>query len=174
MFRSFGVWKHAVNMVNVYCNLKVHSAGYPTPDKLRACSCCGIRAYGKREGKGFAQKKYMNNAGVSNIIYAVDKEDERPVHIALWGGTDTLAQALWTVEVTRSSSGFYKATWPGISADLFTHGSEDGYTKGGFTGADTNLISNEWLAKNVQNHGAYGAVYPASVFIMEGEQRILS
>lgn len=86
----------------VYHNLCIHSQTYPDADYLRSCSCCGIPAFGKEEGKGFAQDIYRDNEGVRSIISAVDKPDDRPVYIALWGGANTLAQAIWNIETSRS------------------------------------------------------------------------
>ena len=57
----------------VYHNLCIHSQTYPDADYLRSCSCCGIPAFGKEEGKGFAQDIYRDNEGVRRIISAVDK-----------------------------------------------------------------------------------------------------
>jgi len=38
------------------------------------------------------------------IIAAVDKDDPRPVWVTIWGGANTLAQALWDVKKSRSQA----------------------------------------------------------------------
>lgn len=53
--------------------------------------------------------------------------------------------------------------------DKFKHGSKDGKNGGGFTGADTHLISYEWLEKNIRSKGVLGEAYPLYPFLMEGD-----
>jgi hypothetical protein len=43
-----------------------------------------------------------------HIIAVVDREDTRPVYIAVWGGAMDLAQAIWTVRNERSPGAFQK------------------------------------------------------------------
>lgn len=87
-------------------NLDIHASGYPTAEYLRSISCVGIPEFGKRPGKGFAGEKYYNNPGVNRIIEAVDNDDDRPLWIGLWGGANTLAQAIWQAERSRSKEAF--------------------------------------------------------------------
>ena len=58
------------------------------------------------------------------------------------------------------SGEYYCATWTGISGDVY-------YRNG--AGADTSLVTNEWLEKNVRSKGPFGKVYPRFMFIMEGD-----
>lgn len=83
-------------------NLDIHAEGYPSAESLRRITYCGIPEFGKKLGKGFGHEKYNDNPGVNHIIHVVDKEDDRPVWIGLWGGANTLAQAVWKVWKTRS------------------------------------------------------------------------
>ncbi len=56
---------------------------------------------------------------------------------------------------------YHYATWPGISGDAF---------HGRFTGADTSIVSNDCLDKNVRYyHGPLGEKYPRIAFLMEGD-----
>ena len=87
-------------------NLDVHAEGYPEADALRNITFCGINEYGKKYGAGFGDEKYNDNPGVNHIIRVVDKEDPRPVWIGLWGGCNTLAQAVWKVWKSRSAEEF--------------------------------------------------------------------
>lgn len=89
-------------------NLDKHAEGYPEADYLRKITFCGISEYGKKLGKGFGHERYNDNPGVNHIISVVDKDDPRPVWIGLWGGCNTLAQAVWKVWVSRTSEEFNK------------------------------------------------------------------
>lgn len=86
----------------VKSNLDCHASGYPNAEKLRQILCLGIPAFGHRFGNGFGEKQWQDNPGVLQIIRAVDNPDPRPVWIGLWGGANTLAQAIWQVSQTRS------------------------------------------------------------------------
>lgn len=89
-------------------NLDVHAKGYPDPDYLRSITFCGIAEYGKKLGVGFGDEKYNDNPGVNHIIQVIDKKDDRPVWFGLWGGCNTLAQAVWKVWKTRTETEFDK------------------------------------------------------------------
>jgi hypothetical protein len=55
------------------------------------------------------------------------------------------------------------STWSGISGENFYHFE-------GKRGPRSDLVSNEWLKKNImENHGPLGAVYPEPKYIMEGD-----
>lgn len=49
------------------------------------------------------------------------------------------------------------------------HGSEDGINGDGFSGADSSLISREWLRENIISHGGLGEKYPVYQWLMEGD-----
>jgi predicted nucleic acid-binding protein len=78
-------------------NLAKHAPGFPTPDQLLAVTHTGQPGYGMEavgEGK--------SSAGSRHIVEVVDRDDDRPVWISVWGGANTLAQALRDVRETRS------------------------------------------------------------------------
>ncbi|MDR7131555.1 hypothetical protein J2X69_003919 [Algoriphagus sp. 4150] len=80
-------------------NLEIHEQGYPTAEQLRAVVKEGIPKYGMEAvGEG------MDSEGSELIINTVDKEDQRPVWVLVWGGPNCLAQALWKVKETRNSA----------------------------------------------------------------------
>jgi len=57
--------------------------------------------------------------------------------------------------------GYHFATWSGISGDTF---------HGRFPGGNREVISKEWLRKNIQeNHGPLGEEYPDVAYLMEGD-----
>ena len=59
-----------------------------------------------------------------------------------------------------NSDNYYSATWTGISGDIYYRNGE---------GADTSLVTNEWLDQNVRARGPLGRLYPRFMFIMEGD-----
>lgn len=194
-------------------NLNVHASGYPEADYLRGITFCGIPEYGKKLGEGFGDERYNDNPGVNHIIHVVDKDDERPVWIGLWGGCNTLAQAVWKVWKTRSEAEFNQflskirvygisdqdkggiwmrqmfgdrifyivspsagnypgafeflhATWQGISTDGM---SKSDKPKKGFRGARKDLVTIDWLAKNIYGQSPYRKLYPMPTVLMEGD-----
>ncbi|NPD81569.1 DUF1593 domain-containing protein [Prevotella sp. PINT] len=77
-------------------NLLKHEAGFPTADEIRAVTCEGRADYGMNAvGEG------MDSDGSNLIINVLDKEDDRPVWVLVWGGPNCLAQALWKLNATR-------------------------------------------------------------------------
>ena len=78
-------------------NLMVHSGGWPEADHLRKSVKTGVPRFGM-QGVG----KEHDSPGSEHIIRVVDREDDRPVYISVWGGANCLAQALWKVAQTRS------------------------------------------------------------------------
>ena len=78
-------------------NLARHAPGFPTKAALLAVTRTGQPAYGMTAvGAG------KSSAGSRHIVEVVDRDDPRPVWISVWGGANTLAQALWDVRETRS------------------------------------------------------------------------
>lgn len=81
----------------VRSNLMAHAGGYPEAEDLKALvkSCRPVYGMeGVGEGNG--------TEGSAHIIAAVDKDDDRPLWVSVWGGANCLAQALWTVRKTRT------------------------------------------------------------------------
>lgn len=81
----------------VHPNLLKHSPDYPTADYFRSVYRVGCETGMKIVGDG------KNTPGSDIIISEVDKEDDRPVWVTIWGGATTLAQALRDVRSSRSS-----------------------------------------------------------------------
>jgi len=78
-------------------NLLKHASGYPTAQRLLDVIKAGRPEFGM-EGVGPGK----SSEGSRHIIDVVDRLDERPVWICVWGGANCLAQALWDVKYTRS------------------------------------------------------------------------
>jgi hypothetical protein len=79
-------------------NLLKHASGYPTKEHLLNVTKTGLPEFGM---KGVGPGK--SSQGSRHIIEVVDRPDDRPVWISVWGGANCLAQALWDVKYTRST-----------------------------------------------------------------------
>lgn len=80
-------------------NLLLHASGYPTLDALSSVTCTGQRLYSMADvGDG------KSSAGSRRILAAADKDDPRPLWVLVWGGANTLAQALWDARKDRSTA----------------------------------------------------------------------
>jgi Protein of unknown function (DUF1593) len=178
-------------------NLMSHAPGWPTEAELDAKVSSGQSGYGL-----VATGPRKMTAGAQAILDAADRNDPRPLWVSVWGGANTLAQALLHMRDTRSpealaklvaklrvysisdqddagpwirrefpglfyivkpsppnSEEYASATWTGISGDVYYR----------IPGADTSLVTNEWLDKNIRSKGPLGAAYPKFLFIMEGD-----
>jgi hypothetical protein len=78
-------------------NLLLHEKGFPEVAYLNSVVKKGYPGFGMGVvGPG------KDSEGSELIITAVDKKDNRPVWIPVWGGANCLAQALWKVKMTRT------------------------------------------------------------------------
>ena len=78
-------------------NLLKHAAGWPESATLDARVFAGQPGYGMAAtGTG------KMSEGATAILRAVDRDDNRPVWVCIWGGANTLAQALQEVRTTRT------------------------------------------------------------------------
>lgn len=78
-------------------NLELHASGFPAEEYMMERVTAHLPVYGMRGvGAGKSTK------GSSHIIDVVDKADDRPVWVTVWGGASALAQALWEVREMRS------------------------------------------------------------------------
>ena len=78
-------------------NLLNHDPDYPEAEALHALVKQGLPQYGMEavgEGK--------DSEGSEWIIRVLEKQDDRPVWVSVWGGSNTLAQALWKIRDTKS------------------------------------------------------------------------
>ncbi len=171
-------------------NLLTHEPGFPEAESLSKLIKSGIPKYGM-EGVG----KGKDSEGSDWIIKVLEQNDERPLWVSTWGGVNTLAQALYKIEKTKSKkkakklisklrvytisdqddSGIWiRNNFP----DLFYIVSPgDHYASATWTGINTYVeginnasISNSWIAENIQqNHGPLGAVYPDVAWGVEGD-----
>lgn len=83
----------------VQTNLALHEPGFPTSENLMSVIREGRPDYGMNAvGEG------MDSSGSEWLISAVDRDDPRPIWVAVWGGPNVLAQALWNVRNSRSAT----------------------------------------------------------------------
>lgn len=162
-------------------NLLLHEAGFPTVEYLHAITKKGV----PKSGMAGVGADY-DSTGSELLIAAVDKVDTRPLWVSVWGGPNTLAQALWKVKQTRSadalatflsklrifaiedqddSGAWIRANFPQLF--YMYGGSWAGISS---KGGDMSLVDNPWIDQHVRNnHGPLGAFYPHLANIMEGD-----
>jgi hypothetical protein len=85
-------------------NLVKHAAEYPTTEQLLAVTGTGQTGF----GLAFVGKD-KSSAGSKLLIEAIDKADDRPLWVTVWGGPNTLAQALSDMRATRSADELKRA-----------------------------------------------------------------
>ena len=85
------------NYGKIRSNLLKHAEGFPPLDYLSGLVKPGQPGYGMA-----AVGSDKMSAGARLLIEAVDRNDPRPLYISIWGGANTLAQALWYVRENRS------------------------------------------------------------------------
>ncbi len=77
-------------------NLDTHAKGYPDPAALRGVVAAGQPSFGMA-----AVGTDKMSAGAEQILRTADRSDPRPLWITVWGGANTLAQALLHARATR-------------------------------------------------------------------------
>ena len=77
-------------------NLLLHAKGWPAAEDLDRRVFAGQSGYGLA-----ATGADKMSAGAEAIVRAADRDDGRPLWICIWGGPNTLAQALLRVRATR-------------------------------------------------------------------------
>ncbi|UZD21826.1 DUF1593 domain-containing protein [Algoriphagus halophytocola] len=160
---------------------------WPSPDYLRSVTMFGSENRGlKFLGEG------NESAGSDFIIQLADQQDDRPLWITIWGGGNTLAQAIWDVKQNRSEAELKKFLHK-IPTYAITDQDRDQKTP-------YDISSHYWMrkefaedllfiwdesawkfqngtgkrnweayAEHIQGHGALGAVYPKYKYGVEGD-----
>ena len=86
------------NYGKIRSNLLKHADGFPALEELSKLVKAGQPAYGMAAvGQG------QISPGAQLLIEAVDRQDSRPLYVTIWGGANTLAEALWEIREKRSS-----------------------------------------------------------------------
>lgn len=171
-------------------NLLNHDPDFPQSETLLEKVKQGLAVYGML---GVGEGK--DSEGSDWIIQVLEENDERPLWISVWGGVNTLAQALYKIQHTKSKKEVEKLI---VKLRVYTISDQDdsgiwirnnfpelfyivspGDNYGSATwsaingvvdGIDNEKISNTWLADNIQQgHGPLGAAYPDVSWGMEGD-----
>src|SRR4030042_262977 len=171
-------------------NLAKHENGFPSAAALLLLVKQGLPKYGMQ---GVGEGK--DSEGSEWIIKGLEEKDERPLWVSVWGGVNTLAQALYKIKDTKTEAEAKKliaklrvytisdqddsGIWirnnfpdlfyivsPGDDYGSATWTGINSYVKG----IDNTRISNSWIAQNIQqNHGPLGAAYPDVAWGVEGD-----
>lgn len=171
-------------------NLLKHEAGFPPAGELRARVKKGSPVYGML---GVGDGK--DSEGSNWIVDRLARDDDRPLWISVWGGANTLAQALHKLRATLppaelerrvgllrvyaisdqdDSGAWIRREFPGLFY-IVTPGDDYGQStwigiNNVHDGIDNATVGNSWLAQNIQQgHGPLGAVYPDVTWGMEGD-----
>ncbi|MEQ8413398.1 MAG: DUF1593 domain-containing protein [Imperialibacter sp.] len=171
-------------------NLLKHEAGFPEAEDLLAIVKQGLPVYGML---GVGEGK--DSEGSDWIIKVLEEKDDRPLWITVWGGVNTLAQALHKIQKTKSpaearrliaklrvytisdqdDSGIWiRNNFPSL---FYIVSPGDHYGSATWSainnvikGIDNEKISNPWIAQNIQqDHGPLGVEYPDVAWGMEGD-----
>lgn len=166
-----------------------HEPGFPRAEQLTRLVKAGLPVYGMQ---GVGEGK--DSEGSDWIVTALADNDPRPLWVAVWGGSNCLAQALYKISHTRSeaavakmiaklrvytisdqddSGQWIRTTYPGLFY-IVSPGGYGGSIWAAITerapGFNNEVISNAWIARNIQQgHGPLGALYPDVAYGMEGD-----
>jgi hypothetical protein len=170
-------------------NQKQYIGYWPSIDYLRSRIMLGSSKTGPK-----VLGENNRSKGSDMIIQLADEADNRPIWISVWGGGNTLAQAIWQVKQTRTDKEFkdflhklrvYTVTDQDLSyhdrgkyelsshmwmrelcgKDLFFMWDESAWQTQNAIG------SNNWnqYAEHIQGHGNLGARYPKNKYGVEGD-----
>ncbi len=169
----------------VYPNLLKHDAKFPLPDRLMSVVKSGNPNRGwENVGDGH------DSEGSEWIIKMVDKKDNRPLNISIFGGQTDLAQALWKVKSSRPVKkyqqfiskirvydindqdhifGMIHKEHPSLFYILAKSpegiDKREGAYRGIYLGGNESLTSMAWLKENVlEDHGPLGKLYPTKTW----------
>lgn len=198
---STGVWKlsnpatHVIHecidgYAKVWSNLLLHDSTYPSPEYLHNITVTGNQGY------GMSHVSERGSAGSRLIIETVDASTE-PVWLLVWGGANTVAQAIWTIAQTRSAEDFeafkekirvydlagqddagawIAKTYPEIFLIrnvLAYKGMSFRFSSEAWDhtrGGNETVVTREWVKENIQdNHGPLGGLYPDAMHLWEGD-----
>ncbi|KAF4973079.1 hypothetical protein FSARC_510 [Fusarium sarcochroum] len=162
---------------------------YPAPKDLLDKVSSGPVSYGR------AALKEPVSDGAKLLVKRLE-ESKEPLYVSLWGGANTLAQALQHIEKTKSSKEaaslrsrlrvysisdqddagpWIRVTWPDVVFIVNVHGYRE-YGLGTWTGISTGdnkaanqtKVLDDWLTPNIRL-GPLGAEYPKIIYTMEGD-----
>lgn len=164
---------------------------WPSPDYLNARTVVGSQ----KRGMSFIGKD-NDSPGSDLIITLADEKDDRPVWVLVWGGANTLAQAIWRVREDRTPEQLGEFL---RKLRVYTITDQDAAQKPGNT-INWSESSHQWMrqefekdlrflwdesawkfqnatgkaqwdesAAAIQGHGQLGAIYPKYKYGVEGD-----
>jgi hypothetical protein len=169
--------------------LRQHDPAYPAAPELLTLVAAGQPGYGLQAiGDG------RNSPGSELLRRELERPDPRPLWVSVWGGANTLAQALHSLQRTRPKEAVEQAVkrlrvyaisdqddagawlrrqFPGLFY-IVSPGSYARATWGAMFGVvdgiDNRHVSNAWIASHIQQgHGPLCAAYPDIAYGMEGD-----
>lgn len=162
---------------------------WPSPDYLRSRVMMGSRNRGVRW-----LGEDNTSPGSQAIIDVANADDARPLWVQAWGGANTLAQAIWSVQQDGSTTGVADFL---DKLRVYTITDQDRSYKGG---TPFDISAHQWMrrqhdkdllfiwdecawkfqngtgkskwgeyAKHIQGHGALGSMYPKYRYGVEGD-----
>ncbi|WP_326762925.1 DUF1593 domain-containing protein [Streptomyces phaeochromogenes] len=173
-------------------NLRVHNRNYPSVDYLKSVTRIGNETQADLMLPP-PDMTTKNTPGEKLIIQKLLSHDPRPIQFQCWGGCNTLASALWTLQTKYSAHDYKRAV-----AKTYVYGiwyQDDGgrwiqnhvpkahifesfqwtnvWNYGSLTGPAPqdvrNYMTSDWLDTNVKTgHGPLGAYYPQT-YVSEGD-----
>jgi hypothetical protein len=174
----------------VHGNLVKHDPDYPSEQALLSLVKHGAAEYGMN---GVGPER--DSEGSDWIIHTLEENDDRPLWIAVWGGPNTLAQAIYKLRATKApaeldrlvaklrvytisdqddSGPWIRKNFPKLFYIVSPGGDYSAATWTGINafipGIDNSTIGNKWLSEHIQQgHGALGEAYPDVAYGMEGD-----
>lgn len=171
-------------------NLLLHKSGYPAEEELLDKIKTGQPSL-DCIGEGY------DTEGSDWIISCADREDARPLYIAIWGGATDLAQAVWKVKNSRKAEAF-----DAFLAKLFVYSinkQDSGIDwllenvpkllmvlsvnvtnklaaayRGMYLGGEETLTSTGWIREHItEGHGPLGDLYPMRAGTMPNPHRCM-
>jgi hypothetical protein len=167
-------------------NLLLHDPRYPTAEALKSMVYLGNEDVNKLHKVG----NDCDTDGSAHIISVLLDADPRPVWTLAWGGTNTIAQALWRLKKSYSQAEFEQAVhkiriyaisiqdetteWikKNISEALLILDYQFmaiNYQHEGHPYSNHEIFSEQWMTENIKaNHGPLGAMYQQT-YLSEGD-----
>ncbi|OAL43517.1 DUF1593-domain-containing protein [Pyrenochaeta sp. DS3sAY3a] len=176
-------------------NLNAHTHPdnlYPTPEHIRSLIKPGAPVYGM-EAVG---DDIPLSEGSELLLQALNKDDERPLWVLVWGGTNVLASVLhrirsqpdaaklrsklrvYTISDQDDTGAWLRQQYPDLFYICSVHGWNQymsaawigisGDIPADRGGADRSMVEKEWIKNNLQI-GPLGAKYPDVMYAMEGD-----
>ena len=99
--------KYIDQYARVYGNLKKHAEGYPTPDYLKS-----IIRVGNIDFEGEMEKETEGSDFIKKLLM---DEEPGPLYLQIWGGTNTVARALKSIEEKYKGTAEWDSIYQKIS-----------------------------------------------------------